>query len=84
MKLKKFYADWCGPCKMQSMIIAGLGDKITTEIININIDEDIYACTQLNIRSVPTMILVDDEDREIKRHTGVMKEPELLKWLSLS
>jgi thioredoxin-related protein len=37
--------------------------------------------TNFNIRSVPTMVMVDDKEKEIKRATGVMREQELLEWL---
>jgi thioredoxin 1 len=82
MKLLKFYADWCGPCKMQSMIIKGAEDKITVPVEDVDIDQNVFMATDMNVRSVPTMILVDDDGKEIKRKVGVMKEPELLEWLA--
>lgn len=81
MKLLKFYAEWCGPCKIQSKIIQEAGDKITVPVENLNIDENIFASSQYQIRSVPTMILVDDEGKELKRKVGVMKEQELIEWI---
>jgi len=83
LKLLKFYADWCGPCKMQTMIIKGAEDKITVPIEEVDIDNNIFMATDMNVRSVPTMILVGDDGKEIKRKVGVMKEAELLEWLSL-
>lgn len=81
MKLLKFYAEWCGPCKMQTMIIKGAGDKITVPVEEVDIDSNVFMSTQFNIRSVPTMVLVDDKEKEIKRNVGVMKEAELIEWL---
>ena len=83
MKLLKFYAEWCGPCKMQSMVIKGAGDKITVPVEDIDIDQNVFMATDNNVRSVPTMILVDDSGKEIKRKVGVMQESELLEWLSV-
>jgi thioredoxin 1 len=83
MKLLKFYAVWCGPCKTQSQIIKQAGDKITVKVEDVNIDDNVFMSTNFNIRSVPTMVLVEDgTEKEIKRHVGVMKEAELIEWLS--
>jgi thioredoxin 1 len=82
MKLLKFYAEWCGPCKVQSKIIKDAGDKITVKIEDVDIDSNVSMTVDFNIRSVPTMVLVDSEEKEIKRHTGVLKEAQLLEWLN--
>ena len=81
MKLLKFYAEWCGPCKMQSMVIKGAGDKITIPVEDVDIDTNVFMATNFGIRSVPTMVLVDDQEKEIKRKVGTMTESELLEWL---
>lgn len=81
MKVFKFYAEWCGPCKVQSQIIKAAGDKITTPVVDVNIDENIALATDFQVRGVPTMVLVDDKENEIKRHVGVMKEAELIEWV---
>ena len=82
MKLLKFYAEWCGPCKMQSMVIKGAGDKITIPVEDVDIDSNVFMATNFGIRSVPTMVLVDDQEKEIKRKVGTMTESELLEWLA--
>ena len=82
MKVFKFYAEWCGPCKVQSQIIKAAGDKITTPVVDVNIDENLALATDFEVRSVPTMVLVDDKENEIKRHVGVMTEAELIEWVN--
>ena len=81
MKVLKFYADWCGPCKTQTQIIKNAGDKITTPITEVNIDENIAYAVDFNVRSVPTLVIVDENENEIKRHVGLLKETELLEFL---
>ena len=83
MKVLKFYADWCGPCKGLSMVIKGAADKITTPIEEVNIDENLMMAQMFNIRSVPTMVLVDKEEKEIKRQVGTMNETQLLEFLKV-
>lgn len=81
MKVFKFYAEWCGPCKGLSMVVKGAADKISIPIEDVNIDENIMLAQEFKIRSVPTMVLVDAQENEIKRHVGLMNEAQLLEWL---
>ena len=81
MKLLKFYAEWCGPCKMQSQIIKNAGDKIKTPIEDVDIDNNIMMTVEHKVRSVPTLVLLDNEGNEVKRKVGLLKEAELLEFL---
>ena len=81
MKLLKFYAEWCQPCKMQSQIIKRAGDKIKTEIEDVDIDNNLMMATEYKIRSVPTMVLIERDGTEVKRHVGVMNEAQLVEFL---
>jgi thioredoxin 1 len=83
MKVLKFYADWCGPCKGLTMVIKGAADKITLPIEEVNIDENLMMAQMFNIRSVPTMVLVDKDEKEIKRQIGTMNETQLLEFLKV-
>ncbi|CAB5221318.1 thioredoxin [uncultured Caudovirales phage] len=83
MKAIKFYAEWCGPCKGLSMIIEGAKDKITVPIDNVDIDQNIMDSVQYGVRSVPTMILLDENGAEIKRKVGTMNEAQLLEFLKV-
>lgn len=81
MKVLKFYAEWCGPCKAMTQIIKNAGDKITVPIEDVNIDENLMMAQEFKIRSVPTMIIVDENEYEIKRQVGAMNEAQLLEFL---
>ena len=83
MKAIKFYAEWCGPCKGLSMVIAGAEDKITVPIENVDIDQNIMDSVQYGVRSVPTMILLDEHGTEIRRKVGTMNEAQLLEFLKV-
>ena len=83
MKVLKFYAEWCGPCKAMTKIIEGIPkDKIKVPIEEVNIDNNVFMSTNFNIRSVPTMVLVDEQEKEIKRLVGFQPEKEILEWLN--
>lgn len=81
MKVLKFYADWCGPCKMLSKIMEGMGD-LGTEVVNIDVDNDQETAVKYGIRGVPTMVVVDDDGKEVRRKAGMMSEAELRVFIS--
>jgi thioredoxin 1 len=81
MKLLKFYADWCGPCKALSMVIESAKDRIDIPIEEINIETDMDAAVKYGIRSVPVMVLIDESGNEIKRKVGSLNENELFQFL---
>ena len=83
MKLLKFYAPWCAPCKGLSLVIAGAGDKITLPIEEVNIDEDIDTAVKYGVRSVPTLVVVDDQGNIVKKNVGVLNEAQLLDFLAV-
>ena len=78
-KIIKFYATWCGPCK----IYGKTWDKITptysdqVEVINIDIDKDTSGlAAQYKIKSVPTTVLVREDGSEVSK-TGRLSADEL-------
>lgn len=81
MKALKFEASWCQPCKMMTKIMDDAADQITVQVDKIDIDENMELAKQYGIRGVPTLVLVDDEGKEIKRQSGVMMEAQLLEFL---
>lgn len=82
MKLYKFYAEWCQPCKMLSKVIEGAKDKINVEIIEFDIDAEMMTAINYGIRGVPAMVIVDDNEKEIRRLNGYVNEEKLLEFLN--
>lgn len=54
-----FYADWCGPCKMQSPIIDKLSEEISTiKVGKINVDNNPNIAVKYGIMSIPTILII--------------------------
>ena len=83
MKLIKFHATWCGPCKALSQVMENCKDKWDVPVAEIDIDADRNISMEYGIRSVPTLILVDEYDNQLKRHSGSMKESEFLEFVKV-
>ena len=77
MKFLKFYADWCGPCKVLTVNLEKAGIDYTP--VNADSKEDL--CTIYNVRNLPTFIAIDDEEKEIARFTGVKSSDGIKQWI---
>jgi thioredoxin 1 len=70
MKYLQFSASWCQPCKMLTPIMEQVKSQgIPVEKIDVDSNPDMSI--KFGIRSVPTVILVDNNENEISRTTGV-------------
>jgi thioredoxin-related protein len=63
------------------MIINGVKDKITIPVEEVNVDENVFMATNFNIRSLPTLVLVDDTETEIRRSVGMLNEEKFLDFV---
>lgn len=81
MKCLRFSAKWCGPCQGLKMIVNGAKDKLPMEVEEVDIDDNIMMAQQFNVRSVPTLVIVDEQENELKRHVGLLNEEKLLEFL---
>ena len=84
MKVLKFYASWCGPCKGLTMTINGIKDQLNLPIEEVDIDENTELAVKMNIRSVPTMVVVDDEGMPLRQKVGMASASEIVEFVNLS
>jgi thioredoxin 1 len=56
----KFYADWCGPCKVMAPRAQAIADRLGIVLQEINIDENPELAKQYGVRSIPYMIAFKD------------------------
>lgn len=79
-KILKFSAAWCGPCQMLTTTIKNSGD-LGIMIEEVDIDDNLDLASSYNIRSVPTLVMLDG-DSEIKRKTGAMNAAQLKEFIN--
>jgi len=63
------------------MTLNGMADKISMPIEEVDIDANMEVARKYNVRSVPTMVVVDDNGTEVKRVVGMMNETQVLEFL---
>ncbi len=78
--LLKFYGEWCNPCKILDGVIKNV-DLSQVEYENIDISQAPDVTAHYRVRAVPTLILLDEEENEIKRFVGTMNADDLTKWI---
>lgn len=74
-----FFATWCGPC-MQFRPVFHKAEKDYAgriEFKTIDVDRDQALANKYGIQSIPTILFVDGEGREVYRFTGMMSAEEL-------
>lgn len=75
MKVYDVWAEWCGPCKR----FAPVFEKVRKEFPNVefekvNADLEFEFLNRYAIRSIPTILVVDDNENVIFQHAGILTE----------
>ncbi|MDE6529371.1 MAG: thioredoxin [Lachnospiraceae bacterium] len=76
--LVDFWADWCGPCKMLSPIIADIAKEYEgkVKVGKVNIDEEQGLAMKYRVASIPTLVLFKDGKAE-KRSVGAVPKSQI-------
>lgn len=77
MKFYKFYADWCGPCRVLTTIL----NKAQIEYEPINVDNNEELVKKYDIRTIPVFMAVNDNDIEIDRFVGIKSVDAIKQWI---
>lgn len=68
MKILRFYAPTCMPCRMLGKSLEALED---VEVIPVDATEDIKKVDEYEVCTTPTLIFLDDEGNEVDRIVGM-------------
>lgn len=76
--LVDFYADWCGPCKMMSPIIAQLAEEYegAVKVCKCNTDEAVVTALTYRIQAIPMFMLFKNGE-VVYKTVGVTPKEEL-------
>ena len=77
MNILKFFGSWCNPCKALSKNLEDAG----IEHKSIDVDENKELTEKYNVMSVPTIVVLDEDDNEVGRFIGSRTKEQLLKEL---
>ena len=75
--LVDFYAEWCGPCKMMTIVLSQLKD---IDILKVDTDKFPEIAQKYGIMSVPTLFLMED-GKILKKHIGFMNNEEIKEFV---
>lgn len=78
-KIMYFSAPWCQPCQTLGSVMDQVGTVIP--VIKVNTDYEADLASRANVRSVPTVILVEN-DQEIRRFTGVKSYQDVMQFIN--
>lgn len=77
-KILRFSASWCQPCKAMAKLLDDIDINLPIEVIDI--DEQSELAVEYGIRSVPTLVMVE-EHVEVRRIVGLATKDKLKNWI---
>jgi thioredoxin 1 len=77
IKVIKFSATWCGPCKTLAPVYNEAKSEISgVSFQEVDVDSDSASAIKYNVRSVPT-IVIEKDGSEVKRISGMTSKTAL-------
>jgi thioredoxin 1 len=77
--LVDFWAEWCGPCRMQNPILEELDKELGDKgvIAKMNVDNEPNTAQTFGVMSIPTLILFSN-GKPVTQWVGVQSKETLL------
>ncbi|MBQ4356631.1 MAG: thioredoxin [Acholeplasmatales bacterium] len=76
--LVDFYADWCGPCRMQAPIVEAIAEETPDVVVaKLNVDDVDDVAERFNIVSIPTLLIFKG-GKLVKNFVGVTMKANIL------
>ncbi len=79
--LVTFFADWCGPCKMQAVVLKEYApEREDVDFVRINIDTNRELAMEYGVMSIPTLMLVKNGEVQ-KVEPGFKQKAQLTTFI---
>jgi thioredoxin 1 len=78
-KVIKFWAPWCGPCRMYAPTFTKVAEKFKdqVQIVEVDVDQDTEGLAgEYKVRNIPFTVMVR-EDGSVVSKVGVLTEDQL-------
>ena len=77
--LVDFWAEWCGPCRMQAPILDQLEEELGSKVkvCKLNVDDHPDIARRFGVFSIPTIIAFRDGE-QINKAVGVQSREQLI------
>ena len=79
MKLIKFGAPWCAPCRKLTEDFKK--HPLSIELEEISVDENEQLTEEYSDYQVPCLVLVDEDGKEIDRKLGALPIVKIEEWI---
>lgn len=82
MKIIKITASWCPSCLIMNQMLEDVFTSSNIDVINLDYDLDQDEVLKYNVGNIlPVLIMLDDENNEIKRIVGEKSKKEILNFI---
>ena len=78
--LVDFWAEWCGPCRMMSPVLEDIASERSgrLRVAKLNVDENVEVARRFQVLSIPTLILFQKGEPQL-RLVGAKHKEQLLR-----
>lgn len=81
--LLQLYTDWCIPCHQMHETLKAMSAELEgkVQLARLNVGKDLVFAACLDVRAVPTLLLIK-EGQALKRRTGNLSKAQILEFVT--